>query len=260
MAISMADLEQSKGRKNTPPKIVLYGTHGIGKSTFAAEAPNPLFIDTEDGTDHLDVYRQHCTKLEDVYAVFDLLQSGEHPFKTVVIDTLDWLEKIIHERVRKEHGEQVFTDYGRGYVHSLPFFDTILRSLTHFNKTHKLGVILLAHCQIKRFDSPEHDPYDRYQLDLHDKAAHKVEQWADAVLFANYETFVKKTDVGFGKEKKRGLGTGRRVIHTEERPAFKAKNRYKLPEMMDLNWEQFMGHYTNFLNNKEAASEEQPSK
>ena len=39
-----------RGIQAGPQKVVLYGPEGIGKSTFAAQFPNPLFLDVEEGT------------------------------------------------------------------------------------------------------------------------------------------------------------------------------------------------------------------
>lgn len=47
----------TSGKVVRPQKVVIYGAEGIGKSTLAAQFPNPLFIDTEGGTAQLDVRR-----------------------------------------------------------------------------------------------------------------------------------------------------------------------------------------------------------
>jgi hypothetical protein len=100
-------------------------------------------------------------------------------------------------------------------------------------------VILLAHCQIKRFDSPETEPYDRYQPKLQERANAILREWVDALLFANYKTIVKKDDVGFNKTSNRGISSGERLLYTAERPAYMAKNRYGLPESLPMSWESF---------------------
>ena len=89
---------------------------------------------------------------------------------------------------------------------------------------------------MKRFDSPETEPFDRYQIKLHKMASALVQEHADMVLFANFKTSVTKSDVGM-KKVARGVGAGTRVLYTEERPAFLAKNRHNLPPELPLSWE-----------------------
>jgi hypothetical protein len=100
-------------------------------------------------------------------------------------------------------------------------------------------VILLAHTTIKRFDSPEVEPYDRYQPKLQERSSAVIREWADALLFANYKVMVKKDDVGFNKTTNRGFTTGERLLFTNERPAYMAKNRYALPDSIPLSWDAF---------------------
>jgi hypothetical protein len=105
--------------------------------------------------------------------------------------------------------------------------------------------VLIAHCEIKRFDSPETEPYDRYQPKLQARSSALVREWCDAVLFANYRTLIKKAEVGFNKEVSRGISTGERLLYTSERPAYMAKNRYALPESIPLAWEAFVNAITS---------------
>jgi hypothetical protein len=226
-----------RGVESVPPRIVLYGVHGIGKSTLASNAPNPIFIQTEDRIAHIDTAKfPLCKSVSDVTSCLVTLYKEDHSFKTVVLDSLDWFEKLVHEEVRAEHGDKVFSDYGKGYLFAAPYFDKLLRGMDALRNDKGMGIILIAHSNIKRFNNPEAEPYDRYQLDLHDKAASTCEEWTDCVFFLNYKTFVAKEDVGFGKKQSRGVGTGARTIYTEERPAFHAKNSYRLPPELPMEW------------------------
>jgi hypothetical protein len=103
-----------------------------------------------------------------------------------------------------------------------------------------MAVILIAHTTIKRFDSPETEPYDRYQPKLQERSNAVVREWCDALLFANYKTIVKNADVGFNKAVARGISTGERLLYTSEKPAYMAKNRYNLPESIPLSWNAFI--------------------
>jgi hypothetical protein len=115
----------------------------------------------------------------------------------------------------------------------------ILDGLDALRNDRKMAVIVIAHCAIKRFDSPEVEPYDRYQPKLQDRSSAILREWADAVLFGNYKTLVKKDDVGFSKTSNRGISTGERLLYTNERPAYMAKNRYSLPDHIPMAWDEF---------------------
>ncbi|NYZ70013.1 AAA family ATPase, partial [Endozoicomonas sp. SM1973] len=134
--------------------------------------------------------------------------------------------------------------YGKGYTEAQKYWREILNLLDRLRNEKNIAYILTAHAHIKRFDSPETDSYDRYQIKLNDKASGLVQESVDCVLFCNYQVNINKADVGFGKEKARGISTGQRLIHTVEKPAYIAKNRFNLPEKMPLSWEAF----TNALN------------
>jgi len=99
-----------------------------------------------------------------------------------------------------------------------------------------MASILLAHCEIKRFDSPEVEPYERYQPKLQARSSALVQEWCDVVGFANYKTIVKSSDVGFNNKVSRGISTGERLLYTSEKPAYLAKNRYSLPDSLPLDW------------------------
>jgi len=237
----------TKGKKAKPPRLVLYGVEGIGKSSFAAEAPETIFISTEDGQDNIDASKfPICKSYDDVIEQLTLIHDGEHKFKTLSIDSLDWLEPLIWNKVASDHKVNNIEDigYAKGYTYALDYWRDILSRLSAIRSKRNIAIILIAHDRIKRFDSPESEPFDRYELKLHDKAAPLIYEWADAVLFANYRAAVAKTDVGFNKEVKRGIGGGERFIYTEERPAFKAKNRYNLPSSIPFKkgegWNAFM--------------------
>ena len=50
-------MQITTGIQQTALKVVIYGPEGIGKSTMAAAFPDPVFIDTEGSTKHMDVAR-----------------------------------------------------------------------------------------------------------------------------------------------------------------------------------------------------------
>jgi hypothetical protein len=218
---------------------MVYGVEGIGKSTFGAGAPNPIYILTEDGLGSLNVdHFPLATSFQDVMDAIASLYKENHAFETVVIDSLDWLEAIIQREIEQKYDAKDLA-YGKGSLIAAERWREILDGLNALRNDKGMAVILIAHTTIKRFDSPEVEPYDRYQPKLQERSNAVVREWADAVLFANYKTIVKKDDVGFNQTNNRGISTGERLLFTSERPAYMAKNRYNMPESIPLSWDAF---------------------
>jgi len=224
MAISLDSI--MKGMTPKPPRVVLYGTPGIGKTSFGASAPKPIFIQTEDGASALSVAKFPLAKsFEDVLGALNVLATEDHDYQTVVIDTLDKLEELIFAQVAKDKGKNNISDIGfhQGYTLALDYWQKILDALDALVERGIIPV-LLAHVQIKKFDAPDVEAYDRYRLNLHDKGAAKVLDWCDVMLFANYKIRTKSAD---GKAKALN-NDGERWLYAEERPQHWAKNRYRL--------------------------------
>jgi hypothetical protein len=240
MAISLASLRQATSL--TPPRILIHGVAGVGKSTFAANADDPVVIATEDGLGMLKVASFPVAKsFEAVMEALAALYSEPHVFRTVVVDSVDWLEPLIWKKACEENrwGSIEEPGYGKGYLAALDLWRQYLDGLNALRDERGMTVIQIAHTDIKRFDSPEHEPYDRYVIKLHARAAALLQEHSDVVLFANYRISTVKADVGFNKKVTRALGSGERVLYTAERPAFLAKNRYGLPDVLPLDWQAF---------------------
>lgn len=236
MAISLSSI--ASGRKLKPPKIVLYGVGGMGKTTFAASAPSPIFLMTEEGQGALDIARFEprpgdslIRSWQELLDCVEALRSEDHDYRTVVIDTLDFAEPLLHEKVCETHGKKSIADFGfgHGWTYSLDEARILLAALDSLRDEKGMIILLLAHCEVKRADQPDQTSYDRWKLRLQDKLAAVVHDWSDALLFVNYRNHVIKEDAGFGKTRARAVGHGERVIYTEARPAWQAKNRYGLP-------------------------------
>lgn len=240
MAISLASLKKTGTAR--PPRIVLYGTHGIGKSTFAAQAPNPVFIQTEEGLDAVSATAfPLCQSFDDILECIGVLASESHDFQTVVLDSADWAEQLIQKRVAQDNNVKTIDaiGYGRGYKAAADYWRQLLDGLDHLRTDKNMQVILLAHSQVRRFDDPLADPYDRYQLDLHHGSASLVSEWCDIMMFANQQYSTVKSDVGFNQKVTRAVGTGNRVLYTQERPGWQAKSRWPLPDTLPLDYGKF---------------------
>jgi hypothetical protein len=231
-----------RGPDIRPRRILLYGTHGIGKTTFAAMAESPVFIRTEDGLGALEVDRfPLCTSWGDVLACLDSLIAGKHDYRTVVIDSLDWLERLIlADTCRRRQVESIEEiPYGKGYVHALVHWREVLSRLDRLRHERGMQSILIAHAGIERFQNPETESYDRYVPRLQKHASFLVQEWADEVLFAAWRVHTKSTLERFDRRRIQGIGTGMRVLRTTERPSHVAKNRLGLPEEIALDYAVF---------------------
>jgi hypothetical protein len=248
------------GKRRNPAFIIIYGVDGVGKNTMAANAPSPVFIPVEEkGSDHLDVARMRCPQnMGELGQSLATLAKEDHDYKTVVLDSLDFVEPMIWSQVCKEGKVESIEDfgggYGKGYVRALELWrrlvDVYVRPLLP-----KMNVVMIAHAQIKAFTDPaQPSAYDRYQLKLHEKSAAFLREAADCVLFANFETTVVKEK---GDRKGRGVGDGERVLYTERRPAFDAKNRFNLPFEMPLKWEAFAEAVDTYYNPPKAEAKKE---
>lgn len=235
MAFDLTSIKRGPDLK--PPRIFLYAVEGIGKTTFAANAPAPIFIQTEDGLGGIDAARFPMVEsIDDVRQAIGTLYSEPHDFQTVVLDSADWLEQIIAREIEAKHDAKELA-YGKGALKQAEVWQELLAGFNALRNDRGMSVILIGHSQIKRFDSPETEPYDRYSPKLQERSNALLREWADAVLFANYRVVVKSTEVGFKKEVSRGITTGERLLYTTEKPAYMAKNRYALPDSLPLSWD-----------------------
>lgn len=233
---STSALAIRRGRITRPQKVVIYGPEGVGKSTLASHTPEPVFLDTEGGTHHLDVVRlDSAATWEEVTAAVAQLSKAEHPFKTLVIDTADWLEKRLAEHLCRKANKDSIEDfgYGKGWVLLGEEFARFLSSLDAL-LARGMHVVFLAHSTVRKFEAPDQaGSYDRFELKLSKQAAPLLKEWADVVLFANYVTRIAEKDNG----KTRAVGGKERVLFASHTAAFDAKNRHGLPDKLPFSIE-----------------------
>lgn len=233
------------GRQRRPPRVVVYGPEGIGKSSFGAGCPDAVFIQTEDGLGEIDCTRMPLAKsYADVIAQLGAVCSQDHEFKTLVVDTLDWLEKLIWADVCRAKGVPTIEDVGfaKGYKFALTQWKEVLSGLDYARNERGMAVVLLAHAKVERFEDPESQGYDRYTLRLHKDADATVREWSDAVLFATRKQRIEKVGTGFNERtiaKPIGSDGGERVLRVVGGPACTAKNRYGMTGEIPLSWEAF---------------------
>ena len=231
-------LEQiKKGPTVKPPKIMLIGVEGVGKSTAGAQMPDPVFMCSESGLvgpqfDGIPNYTP--TKWQDALDFCDALAAGGHAYETLVIDTLDWLEPMLYAEVVRKAGKQDIKNiedfgYGKGYVLAQGEARQLIARLDKVNAA-GLNVLLLSHSQQKTVKNPLGDDYDHFESKMNAKVGGIFKEWADAVLFARFEVFTEKSN-----NRVKAYGGSTRVVETTHSAAWDAKNRYGLPEQMPLD-------------------------
>lgn len=235
---SQATLEAVK----KPYFILVYGVDGVGKTTFACSGEAPIVLGKEDGLGKLAAKVPKLPSPRTFSEAIEMIQEAESSFiahgkKTLVIDSLDWLEPILWADICAEGKKAHIDDFGfaKGYEYALPHWQKLIDALLSLRQ--KMNVVLIAHAFVKTFQDPTQPVgYDRYLLKLHHKAASLIREAVDAVLFCNYQTHVKKDAMG---SKGKAFGDGVRKMYTERRPGFDAKNRLGLPFEMSLDWQEF---------------------
>jgi hypothetical protein len=221
-----------RGVKASPVRAVIYGTEGIGKSTLAAQFPEPVILDTEDGTGRLDCARVICHDSLTLEGAMLDLAGDPQGFKTVVVDSADWAERQILEHLLKKSGKRSIEDFGfgKGYTMLAEACSRIL-GLADQLLAKGLHVVFVAHSTVKRTSPPdETDGYDRYELKLTRQTAPLFKEWADLLLFCNYKTKLVEGSDG----RKKATNGKTRVMYAERAAAWDAKNRFGLPAEMPM--------------------------
>lgn len=230
-------MEITSGKIKKAIKVVLYGEEGVGKSTFASQFPNPLFIDTEQSTTHMDVRRLPAPQSwEHLRAEVQWAIDNPGMLDTLVIDTADWSEQMCSVHVCKKAGKKGIEDfgYGKGHTYLGEEFASLLTDLNRLIDLN-INVVVNAHAKMRKFEQPdESGAYDRWELKLGKQTAPLLKEWADLLLFAQFETVVIKTSEGKAKATQ-----GRnRIMHTTHHACWDAKNRFGLPEKLPLDYSQ----------------------
>jgi GTPase SAR1 family protein len=243
-------LNITKGKIDRALKVVAYGSEGIGKTTFAATFPEPLFIDTESGTAHMDVRRiNRPQSWEELLSIVNEVATDSNVCKTLVLDTADWAEALCMTHVCQKYKQNSIESfgYGKGYTYLSEEFGRLVSALDAVIASGK-NVVITAHAKMRKFEQPdEQGAYDRWEMKLSKQVAPLLKEWCDMLLFLNYKTYVVMTEMGAKKAQ-----GGKRVIYTSHHPCWDAKNRHSLPDEMDLDFKN-IAHL--FKNGTESACE-----
>jgi hypothetical protein len=227
----------------------VYGTGGIGKTTLASEFPDPLYLFTEGEEPPTDIEMptlqnddgepKAIGSFSELLDVFEQLLTEEHGFRTVIVDSLDALEKLVWAHTCGRMGWDTIdsndkgspTAFGKGYLEADNDWNDFVLAVRALAKR-GLHVVLILHSEVKAHNDPIVDSYDRYRPKLQRRAADIIMEKSDALLFMNKRASIKQVSKAFSKEKEskpEGMSGAERVIYTDERAGFLAKNRMNMP-------------------------------
>jgi len=223
----------TKGKQTRPQRVVIYGVESVGKTTFAAQFPNPLFLDIEGGTAHLNTDRCEINSWSELNGALKEVAASD--YQTVIIDSADWAERLCVEDLLASTKKASIEDYGygKGWVMVAERMSRMLTALDSLIANGK-HVVLLAHSKVQRVEPPDlMTAYDRYELKMSKQSSPLVKEWADELWFFRFKTKVVETENG----KAKGTGGKQRIILTTHSAAYDAKTRSGLAEELPMEWE-----------------------
>ena len=227
------------GKRDKPPRLLVWGPPGVGKSTFAAGAPDALFICGESRTDHLDISRIHVKSWQEVIDSIKALLAKEHPYKSVVFDTVDSLESLLFEALCEEQGVEIHEDIGGGFYKYRTYMNRKWKVfLKGIDRLTEAGIqcILLAHAKTENFNPPDGESYERYILKMDKAGGNFLVENVDLVGYAKFKTFVTKDKI---TKKGKATTSGKRSLQFKFHPAYPTKQGVPFADEIDLSWEAF---------------------
>lgn len=245
-----------KSNRDKPARVVIYGPEGVGKSTFGARAEKPVFISPEGGTDQLTTASGDSVDEIPNVRDWDSLRMAvknlvhlNHDFKTLVIDSADWVENLCHKKIIGTSGKTIVTvlgGYGAGYRASQNMHAELLEDLSVLRDKKGMNIVVTAHAHVKAVKDPDMiDDYDAFEIKCHEFVSSLWREWIDALFFVRFKTYINSNDES---SRARALTDGTRVIYTVKKPAFQAKNRYGMPSELEFTesfWDEFVKYRKN---------------
>jgi|15BtaG_2_1085339.scaffolds.fasta_scaffold00417_13 hypothetical protein len=257
MAFDLKSIQRTKHK--TPPRILIHGGEGAGKSTFLSECPDSIFIQTEDGLNGIDSQAFPLANVfTDVIEQLNVLVTQKHEFKAVWIDSADWLERLIHAKICSDQNVTIIDKasggFGKGYTEALGLWRQILSGLDILNKEKGMYVGLTCHSRIQHINDPEFEEgFDCYRLKLHSPKSGNgslelLSEWADIIGFCKIAYRIGESEVAKADVKKLKNVAQDRFLCLNPTAAYLAKNRYSLKEDVKLEqgkgWKSFISHLT----------------
>lgn len=218
-----------KETDTSPMRMVVYGPKGVGKTTFAASFPKPFFIRTEDGLGELSVVSAGILNTwSDLVDQLTWLHDGDHDFKTVCLDSLDWLEPIIHAEAckRNKWPNIEHPGYGKGYAAAVEIWREYIGYLNGLRRDRGMFTVQIAHTKVKDVHSPGMEPYAQFKLKLNDRASEVITEDIDVVGFLSRLITTTSSTTKSGKTYTKAVGSNQVILKTGFDPSIDVKVRY----------------------------------
>lgn len=258
-----------KTKDSAPPRMLIHGGEKIGKSTFCAQASDPVFLPTEEGLKGINANaavpegKGRLETWEEFDEALSFVEANKEHFQSVIVDSADWLELLIHQKICRDFNKDNIAEaaggYGKGYLVAMDYWTKVLNRLDALNKAGK-WVILICHSKSILYNDPNFEPYDLWTMKLHSPKSQNgslelLKEWADIISFAMVEKFVSESKTTKAKDTgdrvHRAIETGKRKLHFEPSQAFLAGNRYGLKDSCELSWNSFIDKFAETKNNKQ---------
>ncbi len=243
-------MKVSRGALKSGTKILVYGTPAVGKTTFGIQSPKSFFLDLERGSNLFNAFGRNETPIltwEDLQASVDWFLSPEaSEFETLVIDTMDKAESLLHNYLcrtnRTKDGpkpvqtiELVADGFSKGYLVAVEEMRTLVAKLDKIADTGRT-VICTAHCTYENVNNLMGSDYKRYTLKVDKRMAALFAEAFDVILFAKKDIIVKEGMFTGDKKRIKAIGGEKRIMYTAEAASHLAKSRYNLPATMEFSW------------------------
>lgn len=236
----------------SPLRVLVYGEHGLGKTTFGCSFEKPILLRIEDGIGNLEVptFPHRPATYDEMVQALEALHQEDHAFQTLVVDSLDWLEdKLLLPAACAYQKISTIEEipYGKGWAMVDKLWMEVLDWLDALRRDRGMTIVCVAHAAIKRFDPPDGEPYDRFQIKLQKRSNAIVQEWADIVHLLKLRTTKAVASKDVQQSEYKATSQGERVIISETRPAHQSKNRYDLPEVVNVGKDKTYAHYHRVL-------------
>lgn len=233
VAVSLASLKKTAGKPN--PVVLIYGPEKVGKTSLFSEFPNPVLIQTAGENPPADISVDSFGEVDSFGALmdcFEALFTEDHEFKTLGIDAIDGVERLVQAETCRRNGWQTIEqpDYGKGYVACDEVWNEFFSAVHGLSESKGMFVVLIGHTEIKQFDDPSSGSYSQFQPNLHKRVSPIIKAQTAIILFLNNRVSITKEKGAFGAEKIKAGGSAQRVMYLEARPGFIAGNRYSMPD------------------------------
>ncbi len=225
-----------------PPRIVIHGRGGVGKTTFGASAKSPIVLPCEEGLGVLEVPHFPTPQdYGDVASALEELRKGEHSYSSLVVDTIDHLEPLVWQKICQDRSTSSKSykhiedfGYGKGYAYADPVWTGFFHALDALRRERSMTMIVLCHNEMKTVDDPAIGPYTRVEPKLHKRANALMYEWADIVGYLDTERTPVEKEGSKGRSTLTSQATGRRMLRLEDMGGFVAKNRMSLPAALSI--------------------------